>query len=381
MTNEILVTGKQTFMNKEIPVVLGGFGEGKKCICDKIIADIHGINTFDVRRRITDNIKRFKENVDFIDLKQGMRQTHTSENEKTDDNFVLNLMLELGYTKSAITQAEHIYLLSERGYAKLIKIMDSDLAWEIHDKLIDEYFTMRDDIIPKMTGLIATLESEVIGLKNELNQITDYITNKVDIGLGTLKKINLDYMECVSDSIMMNKTYKVKNDTIHDIVLEIKKYGGYSSENKVFSRIYKLMNQKCGIDINKCKENYVFQNPDKPDVSPWGVIMNSPILYQTFIDVASEMLNQLKTYGSSDEYIVSTNFDESLEQLKLITKDKFDSNKLEAYKKVYKCMENIFGVDWSSIKYKSKIEAIKLNTDLQALFIKAVNYIQYNNVA
>lgn len=49
-----------------------------------------------------------------------MRQTHTSENEKTNDNFVLNLMLELGYTKSAITQAEHIYLLSERGYAKLI---------------------------------------------------------------------------------------------------------------------------------------------------------------------------------------------------------------------------------------------------------------------
>ena len=35
------------------------------------------------------------------------------------------------------------YLLSERGYAKLIKIMDSDKAWEVHDKLIDEYFTMK----------------------------------------------------------------------------------------------------------------------------------------------------------------------------------------------------------------------------------------------
>lgn len=51
-----------------------------------------------------------------------MRQAHTSENEKTDDNFVLNLTLELllslGYSKQAIKQDEYIYLLSERGYAK-----------------------------------------------------------------------------------------------------------------------------------------------------------------------------------------------------------------------------------------------------------------------
>lgn len=68
-------------MGKEIPVVLGGFGEGKKCICDKTIAEIHSMNTFDVRRRITDNIKRFKENIDFIDLKEGMHMVHTSENQ------------------------------------------------------------------------------------------------------------------------------------------------------------------------------------------------------------------------------------------------------------------------------------------------------------
>lgn len=27
------------------------------------------------------------------------------------------------------------------------------------------------------------------------------IINKVDIGFGTMKKINLDYMECVSDKL------------------------------------------------------------------------------------------------------------------------------------------------------------------------------------
>ena len=223
MTNEILITGKQTFMNRKIPIVLGGFGENKKCICDKTIAELHEISSSDVRKAIGRNITKFKTTIDYIDLKSS-----------SPDDDLLKL---LGYSKQQITQAEHIYLLSERGYAKLIKIMDSDLAWEIHDKLIDEYFSMRDDIIPRMTGLIATLESEVIGLKNELNQITDFIANKVDIGFGTQKKINLDYMECVSDSITMNNVYKIKHDTIHDIISEIKKYGDYSSENKVFSEL------------------------------------------------------------------------------------------------------------------------------------------------
>lgn len=39
-----------------------------------------------------------------------------------------------------ISKSVHIFLLSERGYAKLIKIMDTDLAWVIHGRLIDEYF-------------------------------------------------------------------------------------------------------------------------------------------------------------------------------------------------------------------------------------------------
>lgn len=129
--NKILVKGTQEFMDKEIPVVEGGFGEGKRCLTDKTIAEIHSMQPRNVRARITDNLKRFKEDIDVIDLKRACS---------------ISTLIELGYAKQSITQAEHIYLLSERGYAKLIKIMDTDLAWEIHDKLIDEYFTMREII-------------------------------------------------------------------------------------------------------------------------------------------------------------------------------------------------------------------------------------------
>lgn len=132
--NELTVTGKQNFMGINIPVVLGGFGEDKRCMSDKTIAEIHSMEPKHVRERISQNIVRFKDGVDFIDLKQRVGQAGT-----------FDLLIGLGYAKQSITQAEHIYMLSERGYAKLIKIMDSDLAWEIHDKLIDEYFVLREE--------------------------------------------------------------------------------------------------------------------------------------------------------------------------------------------------------------------------------------------
>ena len=98
-----------------------------------MVAEIHNTTPREIRKSINRNIKRFKESLDFIDLKQ-----------PGDEITTLEILDKLGYSKQAITQAEHIYLLSERGYAKLIKIMDTDLAWEIHDKLIDEYFHLRE---------------------------------------------------------------------------------------------------------------------------------------------------------------------------------------------------------------------------------------------
>ncbi|MEY8356821.1 ORF6N domain-containing protein [Lachnospiraceae bacterium 54-53] len=129
---DLIIKGTRKFSGIEIPVVLGGFGEDKKCLSDKTIAEIHNMREPDVRRRITDNIKRFKDGVDFIDLKSRASDAQ-------------QLLTDIGYTQMQISKAEHIYILSERGYARLIKIMDTDLAWEIHDKLMDEYFEMREE--------------------------------------------------------------------------------------------------------------------------------------------------------------------------------------------------------------------------------------------
>lgn len=56
------------------------------------------------------------------------------------------LLINMGYSKQAITQANNIYILSERGYSKLIKILDDDKSWEVHDELIDHYFRLREQV-------------------------------------------------------------------------------------------------------------------------------------------------------------------------------------------------------------------------------------------
>lgn len=67
------------------------------------------------------------------------------------ESHTLEFLQNLGYAKQSITQAEHIYLLSERGYAKLVKIMDTDLAWEIHD---GNYFEEEGEIDNMVRWLI-----------------------------------------------------------------------------------------------------------------------------------------------------------------------------------------------------------------------------------
>lgn len=131
MGNTITVQGKMDFMEKEIPVVSGGFGRDRMCILAKTVAEIHGVELKAINQNISRNEKRFKDGVDVIDLKNSVTLSYPD-------------LEQLGYSKQSIANAKHIYLLSERGYAKLIKIMDTDEAWDIYEELLDNYFHMRD---------------------------------------------------------------------------------------------------------------------------------------------------------------------------------------------------------------------------------------------
>ena len=101
-----------------IPVIEGGFGENQKVMLAKTIAEIHGVTTPDINKLINRNITRLTQN-DLIDLKNSQ-----SSNDQQ--------LLELDFTNMQISKSNNIFLLSERGYTKLVSMMDNtnEIKWQ-----------------------------------------------------------------------------------------------------------------------------------------------------------------------------------------------------------------------------------------------------------
>lgn len=133
------VLGTEKIGKIEFTGIEGGFGEGKKAMLVRDIALIHGKELRQINQAINMNQKRFKNGIDIVDL---LNQS---------DGF-RNFAKENGLIGSNRTQ--HVYLLSERGYAKLLKIMDDDKAWDIYDELVDNYFNMRVAIKENKPSLV-----------------------------------------------------------------------------------------------------------------------------------------------------------------------------------------------------------------------------------
>lgn len=128
---DLEIIGKQKVGDIEFTGIEGGFGENERSMLVKEIAENHGKQLKHVNLRINENRKRFIDGVDIIDLKNGPFN---------------GLLEELGFSEREIAISNHIYILSERGYAKLAKILDDEESWKVHDRIVDGYFNMRAEI-------------------------------------------------------------------------------------------------------------------------------------------------------------------------------------------------------------------------------------------
>ena len=145
--NELKVLGKEKVGSFEFTGIEGGFGEDKKAMLVKDIAAIHCRPVKAINQAIERQINRFKNGIDILDLKV--------------ENFAVTLS-DLGFNQGQINASKHIYLLSERGYAKLLKILEDDKAWEIYDELVDNYFNMRQTIKTDNKTLVANKRLEIM---------------------------------------------------------------------------------------------------------------------------------------------------------------------------------------------------------------------------
>lgn len=138
MTNEKLiknleVKGTTEFMGMELPNIYGGFGQDKKCILAKDVAEIHKVELKEINRLINNNIEEFEDGIDIIDL-------------NCSDYYSPQFLKELGFTKMQVSKAKNIYLLSEQGYMALVMLMRTDKAKEIRKQLRKEYFYLKEEV-------------------------------------------------------------------------------------------------------------------------------------------------------------------------------------------------------------------------------------------
>lgn len=161
--DKLIVKGIKNIGEMKFHDIEGGFGKDKKAMLVKEIAEIHSRDLKDINRNINNNIKRFINGIDILDLK-------VSE--------LKSLSLELGYSNQSYANANNIYLLSERGYSKLLKILEDDVAWECYEKLVDGYFNMRSEV-PKMSKelqAIIMIDEKTVEMDNRILNLENTMT-------------------------------------------------------------------------------------------------------------------------------------------------------------------------------------------------------------
>lgn len=236
MTTQLKVIGREHIGKIEFTGIEGGFGKDKKAMLAKDIAKIHNQPLKEINRRINDNRKRFKDGIDLIDFLGGSEPLR-------------NFAQENGLIGSNRTQ--HVYLLSERGYAKLLKILDDDKAWDIYDQLVDNYFNMRVAIKNNEPSLVQQRRLSIM----ENNAATRKASIMYKIAMATDSKTSSQYLLSLA-----------AKELTGEMAIPVMKQKEYSATE---------VGQKLGIKANKVgrianKLGIKAEQPGQNEYGRWG---------------------------------------------------------------------------------------------------------------
>ncbi|MBM9929323.1 ORF6N domain-containing protein [Pediococcus pentosaceus] len=236
--NELKVLGTERIAGFKFTGIEGGFGEDKKSMLVKDIAMIHGRSVGHINEVINKNLNRFKESIDLIDLK--------------NNNFAI-VLNDSGFTQNQINATKNIYLLSERGYFKLLKILEDDTAWDIYDQLVDGYFNMRQALdtsrlspeLQMFKGLfdsMAKQELETKRIDHKLDNISEIVgTSTIDWRQGTTRLI-----QRIAQYQGGGEAYK---DVRNGIYAEVDKRAGVSLKTRLTNKRRRMADE--GISKSK----------------------------------------------------------------------------------------------------------------------------------
>ncbi|MDU7066725.1 MAG: ORF6N domain-containing protein [Clostridium perfringens] len=273
MINQIMLKGQQEIMGIKVPVVEGGFGEGQKVMLAKTIAQIHSMELSKLNELINNNIYEFEQGIDILDLKTDPYQGCVLEN---------GLL-----TKAQWGNSNNVYLLSQRGYVKLVAMMSNsnEKKWEVMNYLIDDYFNMKAEKREDFENLSPELQMSYNLLRAMEKQ--EKRTRKLEQDVSHIK----DVMLSKSNTKNWRKTCK---DTL---VKTAAKMGGVNEYlGDLYTLSYTWLEERLHISLDKrlhnARKRMIKQGATKTEaekLNALDIIENDKKLIEPYIQIVKEI--------------------------------------------------------------------------------------------
>lgn len=249
---ELKKTGLVKINNYEFEGIEGGFGENKKCILAKDIAKIHGKEIYHINELINNNLEKFKENIDIIDiLGIGLDDTY---------------LKSLGFSQQALNsykglknkgKKSGIYLLSERGYSKLLKFMDDELSYDLYEQLLDNYFRLRQEI-----QQISKQDKMLLKIINS-NSKEELASNMTEYQLEYVKPLEIENSR--KQQLIDGMTNHIKGKSQRQMINEIIRRKGINEIKERWDILYNYYEKEKHMNLSERVENYNSKQPKKKD--------------------------------------------------------------------------------------------------------------------
>lgn len=249
---ELKKTGLVKINNYEFEGIEGGFGENKKCILAKDIAKIHGKEIYHINELINNNLEKFKENIDIIDiLGIGLDDTY---------------LKSLGFSQQALNsykglknkgKKSGIYLLSERGYSKLLKFMDDELSYDLYEQLLDNYFRLRQEI-----QQISKQDKMLLKIINS-NSKEELASNMTEYQLEYVKPLEIENSR--KQQLIDGMTNHIKGKSQRQMINEIIRRKGINEIKERWDILYNYYEKEKHMNLSERIENYNSKQPKKKD--------------------------------------------------------------------------------------------------------------------
>lgn len=238
---ELKKTGLVKINNYEFEGIEGGFGKNKKAISAADIAKIHKRELKEVNKLINNNRDKFKDFIDVIDL-------------LSDKNFEV-ILNNLGLKTS--NGQKYAYILSERGYAKLLKFMDDELSYDLYEQLLDNYFRLRQEI-----KQISKQDEMLLKIINS-NSKEELASNMTEYQLEYVKPLELENSR--KQQLIDGMTNHIKGKSQRQMINEIIRRKGINEIKERWDILYNYYEKEKHMNLSERVENYNSKQPKKKD--------------------------------------------------------------------------------------------------------------------